>query len=111
MARPEYRSLRAVKDRRVYTAPMFSLSDLFLEEPLLLDWLAEIFYPDAAPPQLRAKYKQAFLELFQYQLSDDEIDRAIYVKENLQSQGYERFARQALLAQNAELSKGAGKNR
>lgn len=111
MARPEYRSLRAVKNRRVYTAPMYSLSNLFLEEPLLLDWLAEIFYPDVTPPQLRAKYKQTFWELFQYQLSDDEIDRAIYVKENLQSQGYERFTRQALLAQNVELSKGAGKNR
>jgi iron complex transport system substrate-binding protein len=111
MARPEYRSLRAVKNRRVYTAPMYSLSNLFLEEPLLLDWLAEIFYPDVTPLQLRAKYKQTFLELFQYQLSDDEIDRAIYVEENLQSQDYERFTRQALLTQNAELSKGGGKNR
>jgi iron complex transport system substrate-binding protein len=111
MAQPEYRSLRAVKNRRVYTAPMYSQSNLFLEEPLLQDWLAEIFYPDATQPQLRAKYKQTFWELFQYQISDDEIDRAIYVKENLQSLGYGRFTRQASPAQNAELSKVPEKNR
>lgn len=105
MARKEYQSLHAVKDRRVYTAPMFSLSNLFLEEPLLLDWLAEMFYPDVAPPRLRAMYRQTFLELFQFRLSDDEIDRAIYVRENFQSQGYERFTREALQTQNAGPSK------
>ncbi len=111
MSLPQYQSLRAVKNRRVYTAPMFSRSDLFLEEPLLLDWLAEMFYPGATPPRLRAMYKQTYLDLFQYRLSDDEIDRTIYLKENLQSNGYERFKRKALTAQNAELSAATANSR
>jgi ABC-type Fe3+-hydroxamate transport system substrate-binding protein len=95
-AKPEYQSLKAIRNRHVYVVPMYSFSNQFLEEPLLLDWLAEILYQDAMPRRLRNEYRHTYAEIFQYSLSDSDIDKAIYLKENSQSAGYERFVSQVV---------------
>jgi iron complex transport system substrate-binding protein len=53
---PRFQTLRAVRDRRIYKVPMYSFADEFAEEPLLLDWLEEVFYQDEAAPRLRSQY-------------------------------------------------------
>jgi iron complex transport system substrate-binding protein len=94
-AKPGFQSLKAVRNRRVYRVPNYAFSDTFLEEPILLDWLAEVLYQDAMPRRLRAEYREIYQNVFHYTVSDEEIDKAIYLKENQQSVGYGRFAREA----------------
>jgi hypothetical protein len=64
-----------------------------VEEPLMLRWFAEILYPGQISGSLRTEYKKTYAEVYHYSVSDDEIDRTLYLKDNLQSAGYERFAR------------------
>jgi iron complex transport system substrate-binding protein len=64
-----------------------------VEDPLLLGWMAEVFYPDIMPRNLRDEYKESYQEVYHYSISDDEIEKAIYLVENRRSAGYERFER------------------
>jgi iron complex transport system substrate-binding protein len=91
--RPEFQSLRAVRERRIYKLPEHTNMNELVEDPLLLTWMAELFYPDAMPRQLRDEYKETFQEVYHYSVSDDEIDKVIYLEENRHSAGYERFVR------------------
>jgi iron complex transport system substrate-binding protein len=92
---PELRSLRAVRERRIYKLPEHTYMNEPVEDPLLLTWMTEIFYPDVMPSNLRYEYKETYWEVYNYAISDDEIDRAIYLEENRYSAGYERFMRKS----------------
>lgn len=98
--RPEWESLRAVRERRVYKMPVYSYMNAVInapvEDPLLLLWMAELFYPDKMPRKLRSEFKETYRNIYQYDISDEEIDSAIFLKENLCSAGYERFSRPSL---------------
>jgi iron complex transport system substrate-binding protein len=102
-AKPEFQSLRAIRNRHVYRVPEYAFTNPYLEGPLMLDWLAEVLFPDAMPRRLRTEYRETYRDVFHYALSEGEIDKAIYLKENLQSAGYERFAREAAQGQNQRL--------
>lgn len=91
---PECQMLRAVKTRRVYQLPMHSYTNESIEDPLLLSWMAEIFHPEQTPHRLRDVYRETYQTIYGYALTDDEIDRALFLSENSRSEGYERFARQ-----------------
>ena len=93
VGRPEFEALRAVRERRIYKFPEHSFMNELVEDPILLTWMAEIFYPDTMPRRLREKYKETYQEIYHYAISDDEIDKAIYLEENRHSAGYERFVR------------------
>ncbi len=93
VCRPEFRALRAMRDRRVYKLPAHTYMNEPVEDPLLLCWMEEVFYPDRMPLSLRDEYKETYQEVYGYAISDDEIDRAIFLQENLASAGYERFMR------------------
>jgi iron complex transport system substrate-binding protein len=93
-ARPEFRALRAVRERRTYELPSHAFMNEPVEDPLLLTWMAEVFYPEVVPRRLRDEYKETYQEVYHYAISDDEIDRAICLEENRYSAGYERFVRQ-----------------
>jgi iron complex transport system substrate-binding protein len=94
----EYRSLRAVRDHRVYKMPSGgSRMEGPVEEPLLLLWMAELFHPTNMPRRLRNELKETYQEVYRYELSDDEIDRTLFLKENMLSVGYDRFARAGTL--------------
>ena len=43
----------------------------------------------------RKEFKAAYQEVYHYSLSDDEIDRNIFLDENRSSAGYGRFTRDA----------------
>lgn len=64
-----------------------------VEDPLLIEWMAEVFYPDIMPRRLREEYKETYWDVYHYHISDDEIDKAIFLDENCRSAGYERFVR------------------
>jgi iron complex transport system substrate-binding protein len=95
VSRPEFRALRAVREKRFYREPMHAESNEPFEDLMLLTWMAQIFYPDAKLPRLRDEYKQQYWDVYHYAISDDEIDKIIYLNENSHSAGYERFSRQA----------------
>jgi len=91
--RPELRSLRAVRDRRIYRLPLHTYMNEPVEDRMLLTWMAEVFYPDIMPRTVREEYRKVYQEVYRYAISDDEIDRAIYLGENRCSAGYDRFVR------------------
>lgn len=94
-ARPEWQSLRAVRDRRVYKMPVYSYINAVVnapaEDPLLLLWMAELFYPGQMPRGLRDEFREIYKNIYHYDITEEEIDRAIFLRENLGSAGYERF--------------------
>ena len=89
-ARPEYRPLRAVRSRKVYSLPAHKDSSALTQE-LLSFWLGEICYPNQFPRRLRYQYRNVYRKDFAYTLSDAEIDQILHVKENAESAGYSRF--------------------
>lgn len=88
---PECQVLQAVKNRRVYMLPQHSYTNESIEDPLILSWMAEVFYPEQAPHRLRGVYREAYRQIYGFNISDEEIDRALFLKENRGSAGYERF--------------------
>lgn len=93
LGQTEFQSVRAVKEHRIYKLPEHTYMNEPVEDPLLLTWMAEVFYPDVMPRRLRDQYKETYREVYHYAISDDEIDKAIYLDENRHSAGYDRFAR------------------
>ena len=94
LGRPEFQALRAVREHRIYKLPVRTYMNEPVEDPLLLRWMAEVLYPEVMPCKLRDEYKETYQEVYHYSISDDEIDKAIYLEENRLSSGYNRFVRQ-----------------
>ncbi len=64
-----------------------------MDEPLLQLWMAELLYPNELSETLREQFKATYQEIYHYAISDDDIDKAVFLKENISSAGYERFVR------------------
>jgi iron complex transport system substrate-binding protein len=92
---PAWQALRAVRGRRVYVMPRHIPRNIVVDEPLLVTWFAEVFHTDAMPRLTRAAYRDVYARVFNYKISDDEIDDQLYLNLNHASAGYERFAREA----------------
>lgn len=91
-ARPEWRAVRAVRERRVYKMPWLPGFSVPVEDPIRLQWLAEILYPQL-PARTREEVRETFLAAYAYSIGEEDIDRMLFLSENLDSHGYERFAR------------------
>jgi iron complex transport system substrate-binding protein len=93
---PVLRSLPTVKARQVYRQPSGGTRmEGLVEEPLLLEWMAEILHPDTMPRNYRDKLRATYAFAYGVTLSDDAIDANLRMDENTGSAGYERFARGA----------------
>ncbi len=92
-----YQPVTAIRKRQVYRIPEYTWTDWQVEEPLMLYWLTELLHPDGRPSRLRLAYKQIYQDIYHYRLEDDELDRMIYLRENLQSAGYQRLMRPVLV--------------
>jgi iron complex transport system substrate-binding protein len=91
----QWQTLSAVRNRRVYTQPMGNARMWGpVEEPLLQLWMAELLYPNEMTKTFRKEFKAAYQEVYHYSLSDDEIDRNIFLDANRLSAGYDRFMRE-----------------
>jgi iron complex transport system substrate-binding protein len=95
--RPGWQALRAVREHKVYKMPSFafinSAVNAPLEDPLLILWMDELFYANQLPSRLRTEFRNTYKEVYGYSIQDDEIDRIIFLKENLCSAEYQQFAR------------------
>jgi ABC-type Fe3+-hydroxamate transport system substrate-binding protein len=90
---PGYKALRAVRTRRVYVMPHTEDCEL-VDDPVRLDWMAEIFHPGAMTPTLRHLAKTTFLQTYNYELSNSQLDSILRIAENRGSAGYTRFERE-----------------
>ena len=93
-AEPAFRSLRAVRNRRVYAEPIGGsrLSGL-VELPLKVRWMAELLYPNQMPSRLREDFRKTYCDVYGYRLDDSALDKALRLTENSASGGYERFSK------------------
>lgn len=87
----EMNAVRAVRMHRVYRIPSQPLFSAPVMDPLLIRWMTELFYPDVMEKELRDAYRSTYRYVFEYELSEDEIDEALFMKGNLTSVGYQRF--------------------
>ncbi|MCV0387733.1 MAG: ABC transporter substrate-binding protein [Nitrobacter sp.] len=87
---PVWHALRAVRDKRVYLMPRTSAFNKAVDRTLALVWLAEILHP-SLPHMSRTAYREIYAQAYRRDLTDSEIDAALYVKANSGSVGYERF--------------------
>lgn len=90
-ADPAWRTLQAVRERRVYVMPQRATFNAPVDEPLFARWLSDILYPQQGPERTREAYVQAYRHIHGYQLSLDDLDAALRVDANAASAGYERF--------------------
>ncbi len=91
---PALRGLPAVKARRVYRQPTGGAHMAGLvEDPLMLQWLAEVVHPDVAPRRFRQDVKATYAAVYGADLSDDAIDGTLHLDENADAAGFDRFGR------------------
>jgi iron complex transport system substrate-binding protein len=86
---PRLQGLKAVIDNRVYHMPMGAMRlEGPVEEPLFLAWMAKTLHPGTGPGyHLRDEIKRAYQEVFNYQMSDEEISKWLRHKENIETLG------------------------
>lgn len=86
---------KAAKARRVYKMPMGATwwDSGNQESPLMWKWMAMIAHPDKFDFDLRAEVKEWFGFLYDYDISEDEIDTVFHLDEHPDALHYERFAR------------------
>jgi iron complex transport system substrate-binding protein len=89
---PIWQTLRAVRDKRVYLMPLASAFNEPVDHTLALIWFAEILHP-SLPHMTRAAYREIYAQAYHHDLTDAELDAALYVAANSGSAGYERFLR------------------
>lgn len=88
----EWQIVRAVRDKRVYRIPASHFLAPALDENLLLQWFAEILYPDL-PRTLRSAYREEFRFIHHAILTDGDLDKLLSLDQNAMSAGYVRFVR------------------
>ena len=87
------KNLPAVQNRRVYRIPRGgSFPNGLVEHPLFYMWMAQLIHPDLKlPVPLREEIKNAYREVYGYEISEAELDDYLHLEENSQSSGYEIF--------------------
>ena len=91
---PRWQSVDAVKNHRVYRMPLggYRWDPPSHESALTWIWLAGLLQPERERTDLRKAMRDWFVFLYDHQLTDDEIDGILFVKENRGSAGYERYS-------------------
>ena len=92
---PLFADVSAIKNRRVYKAPLggYRWDPPNQESPLMWKWLAMVFYPDKYKWELREELKQKYAFLYNYDISEDEIDSIFRIKMHEGSVHYDQFSR------------------
>lgn len=91
-ADPKWASLSAVKNKRVYKAPIggFSWDPPCNESNLMWLWVSSVFFPDAKH-ELRQRIRETYRTLYAYDVTDADIDRILHMPTNAGSTGYDAF--------------------
>jgi len=92
---PLLAGVSAIKNRRVYKAPLggYRWDPPNQESPLMWKWLAMVFYPDKFRWDLRRELKDRYDFLYHYQVSEEEIDAIFRMDIHKDSAHYDQFAR------------------
>lgn len=84
-------AVRAVRQRRVYTMPTRSTYNAPVDEPLLAQWLIDVFHSEGNEERTRGSYTTTYATVYDYLLSDTDLAWALREEENKASTGYARF--------------------
>jgi iron complex transport system substrate-binding protein len=82
--------VRAVWQRRVYTMPTRSTYNAPVDEPLLAQWLVDVFQA-GEKERTRDSFTTTYATVYDYLLSDTDLAWALREEENKASTGYARF--------------------
>lgn len=88
--------LRAAKEGRVYKTPEggYIWDSASHESPFTWMWLANLAHPELFQFDLRQELRDGFKLLYNYELSEEEIERILRTEQNGEQQGYKVFAAQ-----------------
>ena len=91
-ADPKWASLSAVKNKRVYKAPIggFSWDPPCNESNLMWLWVNSVFFPDVNH-ELRQRIRETYRTLYAYDVTDSDVDRILQMPANSGSAGYDAF--------------------
>jgi iron complex transport system substrate-binding protein len=92
-AAPEWGAVRAVRDKRVYLMPIHSFYNWPIDVAILATWMRNLLEPAVQRSTVRDALRQTYRDIYQYDLNNDEIDRALVLEENKASDGYGRFCK------------------
>lgn len=92
---PALAELQAVKNKKVYMSPSggFWWDPPSAESSLSFLWAAQVLFPDTADFDLRAEMIELYEYLYDYTLSDDEIDEILRFDMNSDAANYDQFKR------------------
>ncbi|MCC9205948.1 ABC transporter substrate-binding protein [Arthrobacter sp. zg-Y769] len=92
-ADPSLASVSAVRNRRVYKAPLggYRWEVPCAESPLMWQWAAQVFHPGRTRNTLRADMREKIAYLYGYDVTDAQIDAALRLDLNGASVGYDVF--------------------
>ena len=90
---PNLGNVSAVKNRRIYKAPIggYRWSPPSHESPLMWKWVAMLLYPDRFNWDLRGEMKEKYKFIYNYDLTDAEIDEILRAPTNLSGANYDQF--------------------
>jgi ABC-type Fe3+-hydroxamate transport system, periplasmic component len=85
---------KAAQEKRVYKMPLggYRWDPPSQESPLTWMWLAELLHPDLFDYDLRAEMRDAYRVLYNYELTDEDIDGIIWTAQQGDGFGYDQFA-------------------
>lgn len=85
---------KAAQNRRVYKMPLggYRWDPPNQESPLTWMWLAELLHPEVFDYDLRAEMTKAYKTLYNYELTDEDIDGIIWTAQQGDGFGYDQFA-------------------
>ncbi|MCC3298928.1 ABC transporter substrate-binding protein [Arthrobacter caoxuetaonis] len=86
-------SVSAVRNKRVYKAPLggYRWEVPCAESPLMWQWAAELYHPELTDHNLRATMREKISYLYNYDVSEKQIDAALRLDMNRASAGYSVF--------------------
>lgn len=84
---------KAAQEKRVYKMPLggYRWDPPNQESPLTWMWLAELLHPDLFDYDLRAEMRDAYKVLYNYELTDEDIDGIIWTAFQGDAFGYDQF--------------------
>ena len=84
---------KAAQNKRVYKMPLggYRWDPPNQESPLTWMWLADLLHPDVFDYDLRAEMKTAYRSLYNYELTDADIDGIIWTAQQGDAAGYDQF--------------------
>ena len=90
---PVWQGMSAVRSRRVYKVPLggYRWDPPCAESPLMWQWLRSIAFPEAGAGQLRAQMHDDYRFLYNYDLTDADVDRILWTDLNAGSANYRRL--------------------